>query len=67
MTLLKTAQGLEGEALDVWLETLNPEEKKELWVQCTEAVLEVLSRIAGVFGPTLEEVCDGKVLGNARG
>lgn len=61
MTLLETANALEGEALDAWLEALTLEEKKKLWVQCTEAVLEILSRMASAFGLTLEEVCDGEV------
>ena len=54
MTLLETAQALKGEALDTWLDTLSPEETKELWIETLTAALEVLDKIVEAFSPYRE-------------
>lgn len=66
-TLLEIAQGLEGEALDAWLESLSPEEKKELWAQNIVAIVDVvLPQIIALFGPPPKEAADGEVSDNAE-
>ena len=36
---------LDEKAWDEWFESLTLEEKKELWVQCVEEVLELLDQL----------------------
>lgn len=62
MTLLKTAQGLEGEQLDAWLGSLSPEERAEFVVQVLEAWMVLLDSIISFYG----EASDGEVSGTTE-
>ena len=53
MTLLETAQGLEEEQFNAWLETLTPEEKIEFIVQTLEAWMDILDQLV--------EATDGEI------
>lgn len=54
MSLLDTAKKLRGKELDAWLESLSPEEVKELWVQGVAALLKLLDPLTEVFEPEEE-------------
>lgn len=44
VNLLDIARALHSEDLDAWLETLNPEELKELWAQLMDDALKMLDQ-----------------------
>jgi hypothetical protein len=65
-TLLETAQDLEGDELDAWLESLTLEEKKELWVRAVEGMMELLDQLVEIYYPE-KEAKSGKVFSNDKG